>query len=105
MKFLITTKIKDSFYALPNEIKLALAQETMAFFEKNIANGKCKEVYNVTGKKMTLGIWEAETAEELERGLTEISASYFFEYDLLLLSDFNDFMERGIEKMKRLMAK
>ncbi|SHJ06887.1 Muconolactone delta-isomerase [Dethiosulfatibacter aminovorans DSM 17477] len=105
MKFLVTSRIKDMFYTLPPEVQLELNKGAAAFIEKYLDNGKCKEIYNMPGKNMSMSIWEGETGEEMERRFVELSISAFMEYEVILLSDFEDSIKRNNEALEHMLVK
>ncbi len=64
MIFLATTRNKDSYYALPQDQRLALMQETIAFVEKHRQAGACKHIYFAPDVKGSTSIWEIETYQQ-----------------------------------------
>jgi hypothetical protein len=71
MKFLVTARNKDAYYALPPEKRIELMQGAVALIEKNQKAGKCKEVYFLGDLKGSVVIWEVSSDEEVTRDLIE----------------------------------
>jgi muconolactone delta-isomerase len=60
-----------------------------AFVDKYREDGKCKEIYTVPGLKMTVSIWEAESAEDLDRLFLEWPMFAFADVEVYTLADFD----------------
>ncbi len=64
MKFLITVKNKDAFFALPDQRRAELIMESWAMIEKYQKAGKLKEVLYTSDLKGAVMTWDITTSEE-----------------------------------------
>ena len=67
MKFMVITRIKDAFYALPPEKRKELGDAGAQFVEKWTKEGKLKEMYYLGDMKGTMAIVDLKSAEDLAR--------------------------------------
>jgi hypothetical protein len=67
MKFLVTARNKDSYYALAPEKRLQMMVGSYAYIEKHRKSGKCKEVLHTADLKGSVSIWEVASSEEAAR--------------------------------------
>ncbi len=67
MKFLVTARNKDSYYALAPEKRLEIMMGAYAYIEKHRKSGKCKEVLHTADLKGSASIWEVASSEEAAR--------------------------------------
>ena len=71
MKFLVTTRNKDSYYALAPEKRLQLMAEAYAYMDKHLKAGKCREMFQTSDLKGSVSIWDIASSEEVARFLVE----------------------------------
>ena len=87
MKFLVITRFKDSFYALPpakqKELRDATAQNT----EKLTKEGKLKEMYVLGNMKGSIAIFDLNSPEDLVRIAYEFPLFPFTDAELTPLVD------------------
>jgi len=89
MKFLVTARNNDAYYALPLETRMELMQGAVAFIEKNRAAGKCKEVYFHGDMKGSVVIWEVSSDQEVTRDLIENPMWLYTDYDIRPLIEWD----------------
>ena len=104
MKFLTISRLKDSFFTISPELQMQLVAGVTAFADKNRKAGKLKEIYNVPGLKMIVGIWEAESAEESTRLFLENPMFPFMDVETYTLSDWGTMTKAWKEAMERRAA-
>jgi muconolactone delta-isomerase len=63
-RYLIITKIKDSFYTLPDERRMVLMGAVIAYTEKLVKAHKLREVHHMPGWGRTVSFLEVESNEE-----------------------------------------
>jgi len=87
MKFLVITRFKDSFYALPpakqKELRDATAQNT----EKLTKEGKLKEMYVFGYMKGSMAVFDLNSPEDLVRIAYEFPLFPFTDAELTPLVD------------------
>ena len=64
MRFLVTTRTKDEYYAIPQEQRLELMQRTIDFVNQQRQAGTCREIYFAHDMKGSVGIWELESERQ-----------------------------------------
>lgn len=105
MKFLVISKTKDMFYALPQEQRVELVAEAFAMIDKYRKSGKLKEVYNTPDQKSTVMIWDWASPEESSRIALENPLWAFQEVEAQQLVDFDEskklIMEFVAERAKK----
>ena len=104
MKQLLITRMKDSLYMVPPEKRMEVMLGSGAFVDKYRKEGKCKEIYVVPGLKMSVTIWEVESAEELDRLFLEWPAFPFADVEVYALADFDTYM-KGVKERYQTRAK
>lgn len=104
MKVLVITRMKEMYYSFPPEVMLGMLKGSIEFIQRNRSSGKCKFIYNVPGKDMTVSIFEYDTPGEMDEMLNGYALSTFMDYELHILSDFDDSMKRTIDLLKELTA-
>jgi hypothetical protein len=67
MKFLVTSKVKDVFYMLPDEQRLVIMGAAMAYADKLIKEGKISEVHVMPAWGKTVMISDVESHDEASR--------------------------------------
>lgn len=92
MKFVVTTRIKDTFSMLPIERQAALMEGATAMVEKYRKAGICKEIYAIPSLKASVSIWEIDTAEKGAALYRENPLFPFQDVDQYVISDFNEHM-------------
>ena len=87
MKFLVITRFKDSFYALPpakqKELRDATAQNT----EKLTKEGKLKDMYVFGNMKGSMAVFDLNSPEDLVRIAYEFPLFPFTDAELTPLVD------------------
>ena len=101
MKIMTISRTKDSYIMLPAAMALRIVEGTDAFVNKYRKAGKCKEIYNAPGLKMTVSIWEMESAEELTRLFLENPMYPFMEVESYILGDWDSFIKVWKETVER----
>ncbi len=104
MKFLTISRLKDSFFTLSPELQMQIVAGVTAFANKNRKSGKLKEIYNVPGLKVSVGIWEAESAEESTQLFLENPLFPFMDVETYTLSDWGVMAKAWREAVKRRAA-
>lgn len=67
MKYLVTSKVKDIFYMLPDEQRLVIMGAAMTYTEKLRKEGKISEIHVMPGWGKTMFILEVKDQEEASR--------------------------------------
>lgn len=67
MKFLVTSKVKDVFYALPDEQQMVIMGAAMAYADKLIKEGKISQVHVMPAWGKTVFIADVESHDEASR--------------------------------------
>jgi muconolactone delta-isomerase len=67
MKYLVTSKVKDVFYMLPDEQRMVIMGATMSYMERLRKERKISEVHVMPGWNRTMFILEVENQEEASR--------------------------------------
>jgi hypothetical protein len=88
MKFLFIGRSKDSFYALPQDKQGSVIMAAIAFFNKYLKSGQCKEAYTSADFKSTISIWDYDTDEESARIALEYPFRIYEEQEAIALVDF-----------------
>lgn len=104
MKFLTISRLKDSFFTVPPELQMQLVAGVTAYVDKTRKAGKLKEIYNVPGLKMTVSIWEVESAEESTRLFLENPLFPFMNVETYTLSDWSTMTKAWKEAVERRAA-
>jgi len=71
MKFLVTTRFKDSYYALPPAKLQPIMEDAAKYRERLAKEGKIKELYFLGTMKGAVVIYELGSSEELARAAFE----------------------------------
>ena len=86
---------------IPPELQMQLVDGVGAFVDKNRKAGKLKEIYNVPGRKITVSIWETESAEESTRLFIENPIFPFMDVETYTLSDWDNLAKVWREAVQR----
>lgn len=105
MKIMMISKIKDIFFTLPFEVQLRFKNGSDEFVNKFRSNGKILEIYNIPGRNMAVAIYEVESAEELTSIVIEYPMASFMEFDVYMLSDFDEYTQQLTVKLTGLINK
>jgi hypothetical protein len=105
MKFLIISRIKDTFAMVPPERQAQIMEGVTAFVEKYRKAGVCKEIYNISSIHGTASVWEVDSAEKGSALFLENPAFAFENYEMYNVSDFDAQMKVQKEMYQKLLAK
>ncbi len=89
MRFLITTRNKDSYYQLPRDQRLALMQEAIDYVEKHRQAGTCKHMYFAPDMKGSVSIWEIESDRQRAQLLLEYPTWTYVDMELQPLLEWD----------------
>ncbi len=89
MKFLIISRMKDNFVALPIEDQEHLMLGLKTFIEKYRKAGNLKDIYSVPSIKGNVSVWEVDTAERGAALFLENPFTPFQDYEMFVLADFD----------------
>ena len=101
MKFLVVTRMNDSFLMVPPEMQMQLLEGTVAFIEKHRKAGNCKDIHNMPGMKGSASIWEVQSAEEGNQFFLESPLYPFSSVEMHVLSDFDAHIEAQKEALQQ----
>ena len=87
MKFLVITRFKDSFYALPPAKQKELRDATVQNTEKLTKEGKLKEMYVFGNMKGSMAVFDLNSPEDLVRIAYEFPLFPFTDAELTPLVD------------------
>jgi len=104
MKFLVITRINDSFLMVPPEMQMQLLEGTAVFIEKHRNAGHCKEIYNLPGMKGSASIWEVPMAEDGNQFFLESPLYPFSSVDMYVMSDFDAHVKAQKEALQQRMG-
>jgi len=105
MKFLVTSRNKDSYYALAPEKRAQLLMEAYAFLEKYRKAGKLKEVFYTSDMKGMVSIWEIGSSEESARLVIETPTFAFQDIEAQPLIEFDVAKEVVTDYVKKMAKK
>ena len=89
MKFLIITRMKDTFSMVPLEKQAQIMEGVVAFIDKYKKAGVCKEIYNISSIHGTVSLWEVDSGEKGSALFSENPAFGFEDYEMYAVSDFD----------------
>jgi hypothetical protein len=89
MKYLVTTRNKDSYYALALKTRMELMQGAVAYIEKNRKAGKCKEVYFQNDLKGSVSIWDIDPGEESVGRLLDNPMYFYIDFEMRPLIEWD----------------
>ena len=87
MKFMLITRYKDSFYALPPKKLKEITETTQHYIEKLTKEGKVKEVYYLGNMKGAMVIFDLNSPEDLVRVAYEAPVFPFVNAEITPLVD------------------
>jgi muconolactone delta-isomerase len=102
MKYLVTSKVKDVFYMLPDEQRMVIMGAAMAYGEKLRKEGKIREMHVMPGWNRTMFIADVENHEEASRMSLEnplYSYSDIETYGLVEWDTWKKQMERAYQQL------
>ena len=105
MKFLIFVKPLPGAPGPENPV--ALLQADKEWINARLADGSVDCAYNVIGSKQGIGgvvIANADSHEALVEQILAYPRYLFFDFEILLLSDLDHFLGKGIEMMQKYMG-
>jgi hypothetical protein len=105
MKFLIITRMKDTFGMVPPEKQAQIMEGVVAFIDKYRKTGVCKEIFNISSIHGTASVWDVESAEKGSALYVENPAYGFEDYEMYVVSDFDVQMKTQMEVYKKFLAK
>jgi hypothetical protein len=80
MKFIVTTRTRDSYYSLPREKKRELLAKNAEWIDRHRKAGKL-ELYLTTDLRGAVNIWDVESSEEAARLTLEYPLAPFTDFD------------------------
>ena len=89
MKFLVTSKVKDVFYGLPDEQQMVIMGAAMAYADKLMKERKISEVHVMPGWGKTVFIVDVESNEEASRMSLENPLYNYSEMESYALVEWN----------------
>ena len=89
MKFMLTTRAKDSYYALSPEKMKKLQDASAQYFEKFAKEGMLKEAYYLGNMKGAMVIFDLNSQKDLVRIAYESPAFTFVDAEITPLVDMD----------------
>ena len=89
MKFMLTTRTKDSFYALSPEKMKKLQDASAQYMEKFVKEGILKEAYYLGNMKGVMAIFDLNSQEDLVRIAYESLLFPFVDAEITPLVDMD----------------
>jgi hypothetical protein len=99
MKFLLTARFKDSWYALPPEKKDALWEATSQVNERQAKEGMVKDGYMTGNMKGIVAIYEFNSPEDMARAAFESPFYPFVDAEITPLTELD-----AVRKVMKAMA-
>jgi hypothetical protein len=95
MLFMLTMRHKNSYFTVPLTERGPLFTKRVAFVEKNINKGKCKQAYFDVDLKGAFFIWELESNEEAAMLMLDMPGREYDDMELCPILEF----DHGVKKM------
>ena len=105
MKFLIITRMKDTFGMVPLDKQAQIMDGVVAFVDKYKKAGVCKEIYNISSIHGTASVWDVESSEKGSALFLENPAYGFEDIEMYAVSDFDVQMKTQKEMYQKLLGK
>jgi hypothetical protein len=105
MKFLVITRIRDTFVMVPPERQAQIMDGVTSFVNKYRKSGVCKEIFTVASIHGTASVWEVDSAEKGAALFLEDPAYPFEDVEMYAVSDFDAQMKAEKEIYQKLLAK
>jgi muconolactone delta-isomerase len=105
MKFLLITRMKDTFSMVPPDKQAQIMQGVAAFVDKYKKVGVCKEIYTIASIHGTVSVWDVESGEKGSALFTENPAFGFEDYEMYAISDFDAYMKVQMEVYQKFLGK
>ena len=105
MKFLIITRMKDTFCMVPLDRQAQIIEGNSAFVDKYRKVGVCKEIYSIPSIHGTATLWDVESGEKGGAIFAENPAYGFQDYEMYAVSDFDAQMKVQKEVYQKLLGK
>ncbi len=105
MRFMVILRTKDSYFMLSKEKQFELFEESVAFVERHIKAGNCREINYLPGSKGTISIWIAKSSEEVALRFLENPMSAYEDAQIYFLSDWNSFVSVTRKIYRQVLAK
>ena len=105
MKFLVITRMKDTFAMVPLDKQAQIMEGVAAYINKYKKAGVCKEVYSIASIHGTASIWDVESGEKGNAIYVENPAYGFEDFEMYAMSDFDAQMKVQMEGYKNLLTK
>lgn len=90
MKFLITARNKDAYFALPPEKREEIVREIWAFVERYRKAGKLKDIFYTPDLKGAVAVWDLASAEDSARVTLDNPGWAFQDVEVQPLIDLDD---------------
>ena len=103
MKFLVTSKVKDVFYMLPDEQRLVIMGAAIAYADKLVKEGKISEVHVMPGWGKTMFIADVESNDEASQMSLENPLYNYAEIESYSLVEWNTW-KKQLETAYRQLA-
>jgi len=104
MRYLIISKVKDSFFTLPDERRMVLWGATIDYTEKLMKAHKMKEVHHMPGWGRTVSFLEVDSHEEATRMAIENPMRDFMDIESYGVVEWNTYVKGLKEAYQQLGA-
>ncbi len=96
MRYLIISKVKDSFFTLPDERRMVLWGAAIDYTDKLMKAHKMKEVHHMPGWGRTVAFLEVDSHEEATRMAIENPMRDFMDIESYAVVEWNAYV-RGLK--------
>ncbi len=98
MKFMRISQRENTYYGLSPEKLAEVSAATMAFHEKYVKSGKCKDIYWLTDGR-TMSIWDLSSIEEISQITSENPMRpYLLSEETAPILDYQDVLKMRAER-------
>jgi muconolactone delta-isomerase len=104
MKCLYTTQNKESYYALPQETRMQIMEQSLAFVDRYHREGKCRKIYWMPDMKGSVSIWKIESDAEAAQLMLEFPSLPYVDIEVTPILDWDAGLRALIQYRERVAA-
>lgn len=104
MRYLVISKVKDSFYILPDERRMVLLGGTIDYVERLTKEHKFREMHYMPGWGQTVSILEVDSAEEATKLAIENPMRDYMEVQSYAMVEWNVYVKEMRNAYQQLAA-
>ena len=105
MRYLVISKVKDTFYSLPDERRMVLWGGAIDYVDKLIREHKFRDVHHMPGWNQTVFIVEVESTEEANKLAIENPMRDFVEMQSYPMVEWSVYIDEMKSAFQQLAAK